>query len=559
MKLIVSTSLGVLAIGIATVASQLWRSKSTATQLSVPNRTSNTPHTLAELLALTPEQIAKCDVARMNLLCAEGLRGSQGLDVEATVARLDTWAYHVEAEIKRNYHRFQSNPQDYENSEAYYRMIMLATVLQQDFGTQYSPDRAAPQLRGEWEPSDKFYGDSKDVFIHGLIGGQHFGTCSSLPVLYLAVAQRLGYPVNLASAQAHLYVRYEDGDQHLNVEAAMTGFSTYSDDHYREWPRPISDEEAKAYGLLRPKTKREILGVFLTIRAGCLTSMKQFDEAAEAWTQAARYLPPTPVLAKLVERARQRATNERDSDQWDKLWEEVGSLAIPQGDQFAYFTDKRVQLQMHMNQSTDIAAIEQGVHAFKQELAAHWKASGLNPDFVLLSTPPDLSVPTMTSSPPLLDVDALLALNSLLPHVTIPAERVPSEYRESIPPELQERLHGLVNAEHIISEMWTFQVEELNKHHRQAMESQASRQPLPPQFRAEWLPPEYRQSMPADLRSQVAYLQDRDQVRRAISAYQTSQEAARAVERMNKANQQILSFGAQPVQIQIIPTKQRDQ
>ena len=179
----------------------------------VSTNLSITPTNLTQLLALPPEQLEKVDVARMNLLCAEGLRGSENLDVQQHLDTLDSWTGHVEDETIRNHHRFLEHPEEYNNSEAYYRMAMLATVLQEDFQTHYDPERAMPQLLRKREPNDVFFGDSKDVFIHGLLGGERHGACSSLPVLYVTVAQRLGYPVDLASAEEHLYLRYEEGTE----------------------------------------------------------------------------------------------------------------------------------------------------------------------------------------------------------------------------------------------------------------------------------------------------------------------------------------------------------
>ena len=53
------------------------------------------------------------------------------------------------SETQRNFHRFLANPREYNHSLGYYRMMMLATVLQQDFGTHYNPERALPQLHGK--------------------------------------------------------------------------------------------------------------------------------------------------------------------------------------------------------------------------------------------------------------------------------------------------------------------------------------------------------------------------------------------------------------------------
>lgn len=100
--------------------------------------------TLAALLALKPHQFEELDIGFANLLCAEGLHGSENLDMVKSLDRLDEMATRVRLETDRNMHRFHSNPAEYENSEPYYRMAMLVTVLQQDFGIRYNPDRVTP-------------------------------------------------------------------------------------------------------------------------------------------------------------------------------------------------------------------------------------------------------------------------------------------------------------------------------------------------------------------------------------------------------------------------------
>ncbi|MGB7746042.1 MAG: hypothetical protein WBN75_01990 [Verrucomicrobiia bacterium] len=77
------------------------------------------PATLKELLASLPAELEKCDLARMNLLCAEGLSGSENLNVDESLATLDQWAQHVKSETDRNFHRFRDNPADFNNSEGY--------------------------------------------------------------------------------------------------------------------------------------------------------------------------------------------------------------------------------------------------------------------------------------------------------------------------------------------------------------------------------------------------------------------------------------------------------
>ncbi|MCI0348052.1 MAG: hypothetical protein L0Z53_01390, partial [Acidobacteriales bacterium] len=140
------------------------------------------------------------DIALANLACAQGLPGAEDLDMAQALKTLAAWCERVRHETDRHWHRFSQSRQEYNNSAAYFKMLMLVTVLQQDFGVRYNPERA----------NDPDFTDSRDLFIHGLLGPDRTGTCMSMPALYVAVGRRLGYPLKLAQARRHLYVRWED-------------------------------------------------------------------------------------------------------------------------------------------------------------------------------------------------------------------------------------------------------------------------------------------------------------------------------------------------------------
>lgn len=261
--------------------------------------------TLAALLALKPPQIEGLDIALTNLLCAEGLRGSEKLDVVKTLDGLDDMATRVQVETERNLHRFRSKPAEYENSEAYYRMLMLVTVLQQDFGIRYNPERVAPV--GVFEPNEKFFADSRDVFLHGLVGETKTGTCSSLPVLYTAVGRRLKYPLSLVSAKNHLFLRWEDQETRLNIEATSLGMTHYDDAYYRKWPYPMTALEEKENGFLKSMTATAECAVFLSIRGQCLMAAGRSEEAVSAHEQAARHAPDAKLYQIILAIARRKA------------------------------------------------------------------------------------------------------------------------------------------------------------------------------------------------------------------------------------------------------------
>jgi hypothetical protein len=226
------------------------------------------------------------DIARMNLLCAEGLSGSEHLDLEVPLAKLDEMAFRVRRETERHYYRFRRNPIEFENSEGYFRMIMLAVVLAEDFQIQYAPNKIGTASGARF--GDGFFADSRDVFLHGLTGAKPRGTCSSLPVLYIAVGRRLGYPLKLVTTKGHLFVRWEDNRERFNIEATGDGVNRFSDDYYRHWPLEVSDDEISVEGYLKSISPAEELAVFLSIRGMCLSEAKRFADAAGSFREAAR-------------------------------------------------------------------------------------------------------------------------------------------------------------------------------------------------------------------------------------------------------------------------------
>ena len=155
--------------------------------------------TLDKLLAMPVEQLAEVDIAEMNLLCATGLPGAESLDIAKCMARLDEWAAMVKFDTDRHVYKFRQDPADYENSEGYFRMLSLITVLQRDLGVRYNPERIR----------EIDFRRSQDLFIHGMIDSDNGGTCVSMPVIYTAVAQRLGYPVKLVLTKAHVFCRWD--------------------------------------------------------------------------------------------------------------------------------------------------------------------------------------------------------------------------------------------------------------------------------------------------------------------------------------------------------------
>jgi hypothetical protein len=260
---------------------------------------------------LIDANLTESTIIEANLACAEGLSASEPIQSQEAAGLIQKWGKRVQAETDRHIYKFRDNPAEYKNSEAYFRILVMITVLQQDFGVHYNPDRiGAPD-----------FADSRDLFLHGILGEKRQGTCVSMPVLYVAVGRRLRYPLKLVTTKAHLFARWEsaDGKERLNIEATNQGLNCYPDDYYRSWPVPMTEEEVRRGHYLQSLTPREELAVFLSARGHCLEANGRLPEAQLAHAQAHVLAPETPAyLAFLV------AAVKKEAPDWQRIAVDLG-------------------------------------------------------------------------------------------------------------------------------------------------------------------------------------------------------------------------------------------
>jgi hypothetical protein len=247
------------------------------------------PITLTGLLQLPRADLANLPIEQLDLLCAAGLDSAHDPDRKRCADTLKAWAEHVRKETERHECRFERNPAEFENSPGFFRMLMLSVVLAEDYRIHYDPQRqAGPASSRE---GDGFFTKPSSVFLHGLLGPERTGTCSSLPVLYVALGRQLGYPLKLVTTKGHLFVRWEDPAERFNVEVTGHGINRFDDDYYRHWPFELAPAEEQADGYLKSLGPAEELAVFLSVRAMCLTDLGRVPEAIEAFDEAARLAP----------------------------------------------------------------------------------------------------------------------------------------------------------------------------------------------------------------------------------------------------------------------------
>jgi tetratricopeptide (TPR) repeat protein len=222
--------------------------------------------------------------------------------VQQCLTVLDQWASRIKSETERHLYRFKAAPNEFENSEGYFRMLMMAVVLYEDYGVRYNPQRIT--IPTATLSNDGFFSDSRDIFLDGLLGEKRMGTCSSMPVLYVALGRRLGYPLKLVTTKAHLFVRWEDARERFNLECTGRGMNRYDDEHYKHWPFEVTEEEIREDGYLKSLTPSEELALFLSLRGNCLKEAGRVAEAIVAYEQAVRFAPNARPYRVLLAAAR---------------------------------------------------------------------------------------------------------------------------------------------------------------------------------------------------------------------------------------------------------------
>lgn len=263
--------------------------------------------TIGNLMSMSEAELASVDIALVNLLCAESLPGRNGVSIEECLRSIDQMAEAAKQKTVQNFHRFVEKPSEYENSEIYYRVGMMVNTLGKDLGVQYNPEKIV--VPTEENRSDlTFFDKADDVFISGMMTAPRLGTCSSMPVLCVAVGRRLGYPLKLVSAKGHLFFRWDDGREKMNFECTNR-LSVHNDDYYKKWPYPIFDEEVSRGWYLRSLSPKDELSVFLNMRGHTLVNHGRVTEALLANTQAALLYPSHPnVAGSLAITAAEQAT-----------------------------------------------------------------------------------------------------------------------------------------------------------------------------------------------------------------------------------------------------------
>lgn len=233
---------------------------------------------LRDWCGLSDAELARKDIAFVNLCAAFGLPGMGRLDVQKYLRKLDAWAEIVQRQTDA--HLRKRNRFDADLSGNQFKILSMITTLQRELGVRYNREFS----EGEFDARH-----ARNVFVHGLLDGP-YATCSNAPVLYAAIGRRLGYPIKLVQTGQHMFCRWDDEQERFNIEAACVGYKSEPDDYYFRFPFPVRQRHVERFQLLKSLSAREELASFIVKRGHCfmdnLLSVRAIECYAYAYTQA---------------------------------------------------------------------------------------------------------------------------------------------------------------------------------------------------------------------------------------------------------------------------------
>jgi regulator of sirC expression with transglutaminase-like and TPR domain len=169
---------------------------------------------------------------------------------------------------------------------------------------------------------------TKDQFLNGYIATKQ-GSCITMSMLYLVVADRLGWPIKPVRSPKHIFCRYiKKGFKYSNIEATCGGGWIPNEDYIRQVNIPPKSVKNGVY--LRTLTKKEYIATLLGTNVRYYSEKRKDFVKAEYYSKLAISLDSTLSSAywNLGELYRNRAI-ELDSLRYEKIQELKRENAFP--------------------------------------------------------------------------------------------------------------------------------------------------------------------------------------------------------------------------------------
>ncbi|MEZ5626231.1 MAG: transglutaminase family protein [Rhodocyclaceae bacterium] len=234
--------------------------------------------TLRELAALPDSQI---DLLRIKLTIDRMI--DPAIDIDAEVARVEAMAVELAGQVP----------------------LLASSRVKLDVLRRYV------YQPGPWNQHRSFSYDLGDPFGRVLRNkllptylNSRKGNCVSMPILFLALGERIGLDLSLATAPEHIFIKFRDDDGTLyNLET--TSGAGVTRDLWMRKQLPMTDAAINNGIYMRPLTKREAIGVLADVLLSHYGRQKQTD-ARIALATLMLEIDPRDVRAMLALRAAYR-------------------------------------------------------------------------------------------------------------------------------------------------------------------------------------------------------------------------------------------------------------
>ncbi len=252
-------------------------------------------YTVDQLMALTDAELEKVDPLIVNLTVARGIPEFEKLDVKRYVEVVDGWAKEIQFDIDRHRYRFEQDPAQFNHSEPQYKIEWLISDIYTVFKIDY-------------DILDFDFSDASNLFLNGIVD-RRLGTCVSLPMLHVAIGWRLGMPINPVTVPTHVFARYDDGKDRINIEA--TGYGDQKPDAFYEERYFISQRCKERGAEMASLTPRQTLAIVLLARASYWKAVGNAEKYLEDALRANILYPAYPLaITDLVAAWNARATKD---------------------------------------------------------------------------------------------------------------------------------------------------------------------------------------------------------------------------------------------------------
>lgn len=127
------------------------------------------------------------------------------------------------------------------------------------------------------------------------------GVCLGVSILYLCLAQRLNLHLEIVTPPGHIYVRWREGNQTINIETTARGIELPDEEYLGIDTRSLEQRNIK-----------ETIGMAHFNQASLYWERQQYDLVKKSYEKAAPYLPESKILTLLLGYANVILGNEQE-------------------------------------------------------------------------------------------------------------------------------------------------------------------------------------------------------------------------------------------------------